>query len=264
MNEPFKIVIPARFQSSRLPGKPLLDICGKVMIQRVFDCAIESGAESVVVATDDVRISKVVEEFGGEVVLTSSNHRSGTDRLAEVANAEGWDDDVIVVNLQGDEPLMDPQLLFQVADNVQRNENVDMATLATPISARKDIFDPNVVKVVCNQSGLALYFTRAPVPWVREDYKDDTNRGLPAGIQPLRHLGIYAYRVGALKKMSALPPCALEQAESLEQLRALWYGMKIHVGTIDKAPGHGVDTAEDLERVRQVMTAMHRREQEKS
>lgn len=252
-NNKFYTVIPARFGSSRLPGKPLKEIAGKLMVEHVYDRAVEAGSERVVIATDDQRIVDAVMAFGGEAVMTSPDHVSGTDRLAEVAEILGWADEEIIVNLQGDEPLMDPALVKLVASNLQIHRDAGLTTLATPITKRNDIFNPNVVKVVCDRSGRALYFSRAPVPWVRGDYDDEYSLAMPSGIQPYRHLGMYAYRVGALKKITQYPPCELELAEALEQLRALWNGIGIHVGLIDEAPGHGVDTEEDLERVRQIM-----------
>ena len=255
MKPKYKVVIPARYSSSRLPGKPLLDIAGKPMIQHVCERALESGADEVVIATDDSRILQCAQGFGGEAMLTDAGHESGTDRLAEVAAELCWDDETIVVNLQGDEPLIDPSLLSLVAGNLGLHTAAGVTTLATRIDRRNDIFDPNIVKVVCDKDGYAMYFSRAPVPWVRGDFDDGKNVGMPSGIQPLRHLGIYAYRVGALKLLTSLDSCEQERAESLEQLRALWYGIKIHVDVIDQAPGHGVDTVEDLDRVRLLMNS---------
>ncbi len=250
MREFCKIVIPARLGSTRLPGKPLLDIAGKPMIQHVCDRAGEAQLGEVIVATDAPEIVEVVDGFGGCAVLTAATHSSGTDRLAEVADRRGWDDGTIVVNLQGDEPLMDPDLIRLVAENLVEHEVAGMATLATPIAARNDLFSADVVKVVMDGEGFALYFSRAPIPWVRGDFDRADATEMPEGIRSLRHLGIYAYRVGVLKRLASLPPAPIEQAESLEQLRALWNGIGIHVGVIDKAPGHGVDTLDDLERVR--------------
>jgi 3-deoxy-manno-octulosonate cytidylyltransferase (CMP-KDO synthetase) len=252
MNPSTKIVIPARYSSSRLPGKPLLDIGGKPMIEHVYLRALETGADAdnVIIATDDARIEAVVKSFGGQVVMTAPDHPSGSDRLAEVATNFGWSDDVIVVNLQGDEPLMDPKLITLVADNLISNKELGLSTLATGIHSASDIYNPNVVKVVCDKNGRALYFSRAAIPWVRGAFDYQAEPQLPENITVFRHLGMYAYRVGVLKALTAQPACALEEAESLEQLRALWLGIGIHVGQIDAAPGHGVDTAEDLERVR--------------
>lgn len=254
MSNNVHVVIPARFSSSRLPGKPLLDINGLPMIQHVYERANSSTNTSVVVATDDQRIFDTVASFGGTAVMTSDQHESGTDRLAEVAMKMAWSDDTIVVNLQGDEPLIDPALVDLVSSNLVANASVGMTTLATSITDRADVFNPNIVKVVCDSDGKALYFSRAPIPWIRGDYDQDDKDDLSSDlIVPYRHLGIYAYRVSALKKITALPPAPMEQAESLEQLRALWNGIGIHVGIIDEAPGHGVDTQEDLERVRKIL-----------
>ncbi len=250
MRELCKIVIPARLGSTRLPGKPLLDILGKPMIHHVCDRADEARLGEVIVATDAPEIVEVVDGFGGCAVLTATTHASGTDRLAEVAEMRGWEDETIVVNLQGDEPLMDSDLIRLVAENLAAHKAAGMATLATPIVARDDLFCADVVKVVMDREGFALYFSRAPIPWVRGDFDRVDATEMPDGVQPLRHLGIYAYRVGVLKQLASLPPAPVEQAESLEQLRALWNGIGIHVGVIAEAPGHGVDTPDDLERVR--------------
>ena len=254
---PFKVVIPARYGSSRLPGKPLLDIAGKPMIQHVFERAVESGASAdgdIVIATDDQRILEACHGFGGHAVMTSPEHQSGTDRLAEVAGIMGWSDDTIVVNLQGDEPLMPPALICKVASNLASHGGAGIATLSTPIAAVDDLFDPNVVKVVVNQNNLALYFSRAPIPWDRDRYSHVYNSGRPDELAsctlPQRHLGMYAYRTRTLKQISASPVASIETLESLEQLRALWLGIGIHVASIGEQPGHGVDTQADLERVR--------------
>ncbi len=247
-----KIIIPARLGSSRLPGKPLLPIAGRPMILHVCDRAKEAEVGEVIVATDAQEVAAAVEAHGVQAVLTSADHESGTDRLAEVAELAGWSDDTIVVNLQGDEPLMDPVLIGGVAGNLDQDPVAGISTLATPILARSDIFSPDVVKVVVDKASHALYFSRAPIPWVRGDYGGDDTEEMPSAMQPLRHLGIYAYRVGVLRQIATLPPVPIEQAECLEQLRALWHGIRIHVGVIDDAPGHGVDTQEDLERVRRI------------
>ncbi|HBS26198.1 MAG TPA: 3-deoxy-manno-octulosonate cytidylyltransferase [Gammaproteobacteria bacterium] len=254
MNPDFFTIIPARYDSSRLPGKPLVDIAGKPMVQHVYDRAVEAGSSEIVIATDDERIFNVVTAFGGKVVMTSGDHESGTDRLAEVVTQLGWADDTVVVNLQGDEPLMDPDLLRLVANNLHQHDEVGLTTLATPILQREEIFNPNAVKVVCDSAGKALYFSRAPIPWVRGNYDVSDSSALPDTTQPLRHLGIYAYRASVLKQITKYPPCEIELAESLEQLRALWNGINIHVGIIDQVPGHGVDTEEDLELVRLAMS----------
>lgn len=252
----FKVVIPARYGSSRLPGKPLLDIAGKPMIQHVFERAVESGASAdgdIVIATDDQRILEVCHGFGGHAVMTAPDHQSGTDRLAEVADMMGWSDKTIVVNLQGDEPLMPPALIRKVANNLANNSDAGIATLSTPIAAVDDLFDPNVVKVVVSQSNLALYFSRAPIPWDRDGYGQVYSSGRPAELTsdclPQRHLGMYAYRTHTLKQISASPVANIETLESLEQLRALWLGIGIHVESIREQPGHGVDTPADLDRV---------------
>lgn len=248
----FKVVIPARFGSSRLPGKPLLDIAGKPMIQHVFERALETGVNpdgDIVIATDDERILEVCHKFGAHAVMTSANHQSGTDRLAEVADIMGWDDSVIIVNLQGDEPLMPQALISKVAQNLANTSQAGIATLSTPINEVSDLFDPNIVKVVVNQNNLALYFSRAPIPWDRDQYgaKSVGSVSTPC---PQRHLGMYAYRTRTLKQIARSQPAAIESQEALEQLRALWLGIGIHVESISEQPGHGVDTVEDLERVR--------------
>ncbi len=245
----FHVIIPARYASQRLPGKPLLDIAGKPMIQHVHERAVESGAATVTVATDDVRIAKAVQGFGGTACLTAEHHRSGTERLAETASLLGLGEDDIVVNLQGDEPAMPPELLTQVAENLQAHPHGVMATLCTPIATIAELFDPNVVKVVTDRDGFALYFSRAAIPWDREEFSTGTDR-LPQHTAYLRHLGIYAYRVGYLQKYVEMPGCPLEHAESLEQLRVLWNGGRIHVAqAVALPPAPGVDTEEHLEAV---------------
>lgn len=248
----FRVVIPARHASTRLPGKPLLDIAGKPMVQRVYEQASESGADHVIVATDDPRIATVVRDFGGEVCMTDANHRSGTERLAEVVSQLGLADDEIVVNLQGDEPLMPPQLLKQVADNLAAHASVPMATLCTRIHTAAELFDPHVVKVVTDSQGYALYFSRAVIPWDRDAFAVTTEE-LPDNAEHYRHLGIYAYRAGFIRDYVSWPVCHLETMESLEQLRVLWHGHRIHVDVALATPGPGVDTAADLERVRSLV-----------
>lgn len=247
----FTVIIPARFASSRLPGKPLLEIAGKPMIQHVWRRASESGAARIVIATDDYKIRSTAEGFGAEAVMTSARHQSGTDRIHEAVNELELDDDAIVVNLQGDEPLMPPMNIRQVAELVNE-PGVDLATLSTPIDSRDDFLDPNVVKVVVGQRGQALYFSRAPIPWDRD--------GAPGGIDTQfsyegarRHLGIYAYKVGSLREFSATPPAQLERLEKLEQLRALAMGQVIRVANAAEIPAAGVDTESDLERVRKAL-----------
>ena len=248
----FHTVIPARYHSSRLPGKPLLDIGGKPMIQHVYERALEAGSGDVCVATDDERIHDTVLSFGGESIMTSTSHQSGADRVAEVVRLKGWADSEIIVNLQGDEPLMPPDLIRKNARDLYERPDAGIATMATPIIHRSDVFNPNVVKVVTDKNGWALYFSRAPIPWVRDEYvQQDDGAGQVTVAH--RHLGMYAYRSHALKTMTAMPACDIEQAESLEQLRALWLGIRIYVGVIDEAPAHGVDTPEDLERLNRMM-----------
>ncbi len=245
----YKVVIPARYASTRLPGKPLLDIGGKSMIQRVYENACESKASSVVIATDDQRIQEAAAGFGAQVCMTADTHRSGTDRIAEVVRTMGWSDDSIVVNIQGDEPTMPPSLADQVAQDMENHARADITTLSTPIREREQLFDPNVVKVVTDAAGYALYFSRAPIPWHRDEFANQSN-SLPQDANFARHIGLYAYRAGYLEKYINLPPSALEQAESLEQLRVLSHGGCIHVSVAEQEPGHGIDTEDDLERVR--------------
>jgi 3-deoxy-manno-octulosonate cytidylyltransferase (CMP-KDO synthetase) len=250
----FHVVIPARHASTRLPGKPLLDIGGRPMIQRVVEQAAASGAEEVLVATDDIRIAGAVHDprgraLGGIAVMTDSALPSGTDRVAAVARARGWPDHTIVVNVQGDEPFVPPSLIDQAAALLAGDPAAAIATLATPIESLHDFLDPNVVKVVVGKGGAALYFSRAPIPWSRD--------GAPGGLASqaefagaLRHVGLYAYRVGALRQITALPPSSLELAEKLEQLRALQAGLRILVGVCVEQPGPGIDTEADLQRAR--------------
>lgn len=248
----FKVVIPARYGSSRLPGKPLLDIAGRPMVAHVYERACQSGAEEVLIATDDERIADVVRKLGAEVVITSADHPSGTDRLQEVARKKAWADDVIVVNVQGDEPLIPPAVIDQVAKNLAQAGQAGIATLAEPLNDAAQLFNPNVVKLVRDVSGHALYFSRAPIPWARDDFAKDKSQ-LPLADTWLRHLGIYAYRVGFLHAYVGWPPAQLEKLESLEQLRALYQGVKIHVDVAAVELPPGVDTAEDLERVRAIL-----------
>ena len=248
---PFKIVIPARHASSRLPGKPLLDIAGKPMILRVLERALDAGADEVWVATDHPGIAGVVEKAGGKVIVTSAEHPSGTDRLAEVATRLGWSDDTIVVNVQGDEPLIPPQLINDVAAALAADTEAAIATACHPLESAEEFFNPNVVKLVMDARGRALYFSRAAIPWARDAFATDRS-ALPANLPAYRHIGLYAYRAGFLKRYSSLAPSPLEQWEALEQLRAMAHGYPIQVMVLDHAPPAGVDTAEDLERVRRV------------
>lgn len=245
------IVIPARYASSRLPGKPLADVCGQPLIQRVYECARATGAKNIIVATDDERVQQVAKGFGAVVCLTSSSHRSGTDRLAEVVESIGINKDEIVVNLQGDEPLMPAELINKVADTLVARPAAVMATACHPVDDFASFQDPNVVKVICDRDGYALYFSRAPIPWPRESMNTNIERQWPhAGIPAYRHIGIYAYRAGFISRYTAWQPCELEQVEQLEQLRVLWNGERIAVCMAEQAPPAGVDTPDDLERVR--------------
>jgi len=254
MTTAFTVVIPSRYASTRLPGKPLLLIAGKPMIQHVWEQASKSSAERVVVATDDARIVEACNGFGAEVVLTREDHNSGTDRLAEVAMKLGLAPDAIVVNVQGDEPLIPPSVIDQVAANLAAHAEARMATLAEPIEDVDTLFNPNVVKVVSDLNGLALTFSRSTLPWARDAFAVSREQ-LPQGVPYRRHIGIYAYRAGFLQDFVSWGPCWLENTESLEQLRALWHGVRIHVDDALIAPPAGVDTVEDLERVRRLLEA---------
>ncbi|KPB50713.1 MULTISPECIES: 3-deoxy-manno-octulosonate cytidylyltransferase [Pseudomonas syringae group] len=254
MTAAFTVVIPARYGSSRFPGKPLQTIAGKPMVQLVWEQARKSSAERVVVATDDARIVEACRAFGAEVLLTREDHNSGTDRLAEVATQLGLAADAIVVNVQGDEPMIPPAVIDQVAANLAAHPEAGMATLAEPIDDVAALFNPNIVKVSTDINGLALTFSRAPLPWARDALASDKDR-LPAGVPYRRHIGIYAYRAGFLHDFVSWGPCWLENTESLEQLRALWNGVRIHVADALEAPPGGVDTPEDLERVRRLLEA---------
>lgn len=242
----FTVIIPARQGSTRFPGKPLADILGRPMIQHVHQRALESGAGRVLIATDDERIAEVARGFGATVAMTRADHPSGTDRLAEVVEQQGLHDPEIVVNLQGDEPLMPPALIRQVAAALAQRPDADMATLATPIVERAEVFSPNAVKVVRDRTGYALYFSRAPIPWDRDGF-GQSEGPLTAGY--LRHLGIYGYRASFLRRYPGLSEVELERAESLEQLRALWHGARIYVDVANDLPGPGVDTPADLDKV---------------
>ncbi|THF66118.1 3-deoxy-manno-octulosonate cytidylyltransferase [Pseudothauera nasutitermitis] len=245
----FRVVIPARFSSTRLPGKPLADIGGKPMVLRVAERAREAGASEVWVATDHAGVFDAVRQTGGQALMTRADHPSGTDRLAEVVERLGWADEDIVVNVQGDEPLIDPALIGAVARALAADPDASIATAAHPIADPAEFFNPNVVKVVCNAAGQAMYFSRAPIPWARDAFAE--NRGqLPAGLPVLRHIGLYAYRAAFLRRYAGLEASPLEQWEALEQLRAMWHGHRIQVLRVDEAPAAGVDTPEDLERVR--------------
>jgi 3-deoxy-manno-octulosonate cytidylyltransferase (CMP-KDO synthetase) len=243
----FRVVVPSRLSSTRLPNKPLLDVAGKPLVVRCLEVALRAGAREVLVATDDERIASVVRAAGGDVQLTRADHPSGTDRLAEVARTRAWADDDIVVNLQGDEPLVPPELLVRLAAQLVEHPSAGIATMATPIHTVAELRSPNAVKVVLRDDGLAHYFSRAPIPFDRD--ADPSGTELPAGVPYLRHLGLYAYRVATLHRFVALGPHAHERAEQLEQLRPLAAGIGIHVTVLQDAPPPGVDTQEDLERV---------------
>jgi 3-deoxy-manno-octulosonate cytidylyltransferase (CMP-KDO synthetase) len=241
----YRVVVPARYGATRLPGKPLLLLAGKPLIQWVYERARRSAAQQVIIATDDERIAQAVRGFGAEVRMTATTHASGTDRIAEVARGEHWGDSDIVVNVQGDEPLMPEALIDQVAALLAARPGTDIATLAAPLVSVAALLDPNVVKVVADLRQRALYFSRAPIPWPRDAAPSGlASQASFAGSR--RHLGIYAYRVAALQRMAALPPSALERLEQLEQLRALEHGMDIRVADAVVAPGPDVNTAADL------------------
>lgn len=248
----FKIIIPARYASTRLPGKPLLDIAGKPMIQHVYERAKESLASDVIIATDDLRIEQVATAFGADVCMTRSDHISGTDRLAEVVAHRAFTDSDIIVNVQGDEPCLPASLINQVAEDLTRHTDADIATLYAKITEEKQVFDPNAVKVVMDSMGYALYFSRAPIPWMRDHF--DKESPLPPILPHYRHIGLYGYRASFLKHYAELTPCVLEQEESLEQLRALYHGKKIHLTAAEINPGHGVDTEQDLIVVRKLLS----------
>jgi 3-deoxy-manno-octulosonate cytidylyltransferase (CMP-KDO synthetase) len=248
----FRVIIPARHASTRLPGKPLLDIAGKPMIQHVYERCKESGADSIHIATDDHRIHDVAMAFGADVVMTSAEHRSGTERLAETVQKLGCEEQDIIVNVQGDEPLMPANLIQQVADDLQTHSDANVATLCTPFHADDDVHNTNIVKVVCDRNGYALYFSRAAIPWEREAFAHDTRK--PSGhYLHFRHIGLYAYRAGFLQTYVNWPECDMETMESLEQLRVLWHGEKIHVSEALTIPPPGVDTGEELERVKRLI-----------
>ena len=249
----FRVVIPARYASSRLPGKPLADIGGQPMVLRVLERALQAGAESVVVATDDARVQQAVEAAGYQALMTSPDHQSGTERLVEVAETLGWADDTLVVNVQGDEPLIDPLLIREAARQLVLHDDAVMATLAHPIHDHADFINPNVVKVVADEAGYALYFSRAPIPWPRDAFA--AQQAMPHELGALRHIGLYAYRVGFLRTYASLISSPLERYEMLEQLRVLGHGYRISLGITPTAPAPGVDTPEDLARVRGLFSA---------
>ncbi len=244
----FNVVIPARYASERLPGKPLLPLAGKPMIEHVWQRATESGAREVIIATDDQRIAEAAEDFGATVCMTSADHTSGTERIAEVADLCDWPDDTAVVNVQGDEPLMPASVIGECAELLADGQ-ADMATLASPLLSAEDVADAHVVKVICDQHSRAIYFSRAAIPFSRA--ADTDALAMETASQ---HHGIYAYRCGVLRQLVAASPTALERCERLEQLRALYLGMHIRVGVPSVRPGPGVDTQADLEKVANLLT----------
>jgi len=249
----FLAVVPARYASTRLPGKPLADIAGRPMVVRVMERALQSGAREVWAATDHPGVESAVKAHGYSVCMTSPDCASGTDRLAEVATKLGWPDGAVVVNVQGDEPLIEPELIRATAMLLHEKPQAAMATVCHPLREIDEVMNPNVVKVVLDAQGFALYFSRAPIPYARDAWAG--GRVLPEGLPVLRHVGLYAYRVGFLKAYPKLAQPAMETFESLEQLRALWHGHRIAVLTTPQPSPPGVDTPEDLERVRRLFGA---------
>lgn len=245
----FRVVIPARYASTRLPGKPLLDIAGAPMVIHVARRAEASGAAEVLIATDHQGIADAAKAHGFEAILTAEHHPSGTDRIAEVAQRRGWSDAQIVVNVQGDEPLIEPAIIAKVAARLDEDREAAISTICCPIWNAEEFSNPNIVKVVLNQSGRALYFSRAAIPYPRDAFRITTS-ALPKGLPAYRHIGLYAYRCAFLHAYTQLSASPLERFEALEQLRALWHGYHIAVSTADDAPIAGVDTPEDLARVR--------------
>ena len=248
MSNEFHVVIPARYESSRLPGKPILDIAGVPMVIRVVEQALQSGARSVVVATDDSRIETIVSAAGYQVLLTSVAHQSGSDRVSEVAEKLGWAEECVVVNVQGDEPLIPPAVISQVAEKLSEGHPAGVATLFVPIRSQEELFDPNIVKVVTDIAGRALYFSRAPVPWSRSEFNKQGNN-VTTPQEWKRHVGIYAYTVRALRNYVALPASRLELLESLEQLRLLDNGVQIMTERACEYVPDGIDTPEDYKRI---------------
>lgn len=249
----FTVIIPARYGSTRLPGKALIDLCGRTLIERVHDRALESGASAVIIATDDPRIESVAQQFNARVVMTSPTHASGTERIAEVVERLALAPDAVVVNLQGDEPLMSGAVLRQVATLLGSDQDCEMATICEPITEAADVFDPNVVKVVLDARGRALYFSRAPIPWARGVFGLNAAAALPPTQPYYRHIGLYAYRAGFLSTYAQMAPSPLEATEALEQLRVLHAGMSIAIAPACAPTGFGVDTPDDAERVRRLL-----------
>lgn len=255
MNQAFSVIIPARYASTRLPGKMLAEIAGKPMIQHVYERAQQSAAQQVAIATDDQRIVDAVQSFGGRVYLTAPDHQSGTDRLQEAAALMSLKDDDIVVNVQGDEPLIPPEVINQVAADLAADERASVATLCEKIGDLETFRDPNAVKLVRDTNNRALYFSRAPIPWPRDEFASPAKPSGPKVELEVawRHIGIYAYRVKLLHSFVRWPMAPLERIEKLEQLRVLWQGEMIHVEEASVAVPGGVDTADDLARIRKLM-----------
>jgi len=250
----FRVVIPARYHSSRLPGKVLLDIAGKPMLQHVYERALESGAESVVIATDNLQVKTIAEQFGAHCCITQAHHQSGTNRLTEVVALQGYAPDDIIVNVQADEPLIPALLIRQVAEDLLAEQQAKVSSLYKPLGSMDDLFNPNKVKVVLNQQGYALYFSRAPLPWDRDHFTFPPNKTQVLTNLYWMHIGLYAYRASFLPTYSQWAASPLEQIEKLEQLRVLWYGEKIHMTLATQAVAGDVNTAEDLQALRQLMT----------
>ena len=246
----FVVVIPARYASVRLPGKPLRPIAGEPMIQHVHRLALQSKADEVWIATDDERIEAAARDFGANVCMTGANHHSGTERLAEVCELQSWPDDLAVVNLQGDEPLLPPVLIDECAALLE-DDSVGMGTLASPMDSTEEFQNPNVAKIITDQHDNALYFSRAPIPYSRDEHTNELVQRMA-----LRHHGIYAYRCKVLRQLIAAGPCDMEQCEKLEQLRALWLGITVRVGRASVRPGQGVDTEEDIVAVEAALASM--------
>ena len=250
MRDNFTVIIPARLSATRLPGKPLLEIAGKPLIQHVYESAVNSSAERIIVATDDERIKKTVETFGGNAVMTGGQHKSGTDRIAEAIDRLKIPDDTLIINIQGDEFGLPPEIINQLPAAMSALPDIPMATLCEPIMDRRDLDNPNIVKVIFNRENTAIYFSRSPIPWSDASLKGHGDTGFP--YQPFRHIGIYGYSAGFLRIFTGLAHCLLEQSEKLEQLRALYYGYPIHVEEACAACGVGIDTPEDLELARKM------------
>ncbi len=256
----FKVVIPARYASTRLPAKPLLDLGGKPMVVRVAEQARRSGADEVWVATDHLAVRAAAEAHEVAALMTRGDHATGTDRIAEVVEQRGWCGDTIVVNVQGDEPLIEPEIILRTARQLAAS-GADIATVAHPIADAADFFNPNVVKVVCRADGDAAYFSRAPIPYARDHFaRENGGETLPAGLPAWRHVGLYAYRASFLKAYAGLTAAPTEQFESLEQLRALWHGYRISVLLVEAAPAPGVDTPDDAARMRKLFDRVRNNE----